>query len=170
MQQHELPTISRFGNDLTFEPKTRNNGKQLARSKIDSNFKPLSSVCESFPSILICMQNSLFCLQNCIPSILIDLRARVFSTIDKYQKPHVLVAKLFIIYTRTCSGSYAISWLECRQTNMFDAKTVILYWTSNIVITNVHSTTVLLCEIHVDSLMGTATLTLRLYVQHLIKA
>ena len=46
---------------------------------------------------------------------------------DKYQKPHVLVAKLFIIYTRTCSGSYAISWLECRQTNMFDAKTVILY-------------------------------------------
>ena len=52
---------------------------------------------------------------------------------DKYQKPHVLVAKLFIIYTRTCSGSYAISWLECRQTNMFDAKTVILYWTSNVV-------------------------------------
>ena len=83
MQQHELPTISRFGNDLTFEPKTRNNGKQLARSKIDSNFKPLSSVCESFPSILICMQNSLFCLQNRIPSILIDLRAWVFSTIDR---------------------------------------------------------------------------------------
>ena len=51
-----------------------------------------------------------------------------------------LVAKLFTIFTRTCSGSYAISWLECRQTNMFDAKTVILYWTSNI--TNVHSTTV----------------------------
>ena len=46
---------------------------------------------------------------------------------DKYQKPHVLVAKLFTIVTRTCSGSYAISWLECRQTNMFDAKTVILY-------------------------------------------
>ena len=46
---------------------------------------------------------------------------------DKYQKPHVLVAKLFTVFTRTCSGSYAISWLECRQTNMFDAKTVILY-------------------------------------------
>ena len=46
---------------------------------------------------------------------------------DKYQKLHVLVAKLFTIFTRTCSGSYAISWLECRQTNMFDAKTVILY-------------------------------------------
>ena len=44
------------------------------------------------------MQNSLFCLQNRIPSILIDLRARVFSTIDKYQKPHVLVAELFTIY------------------------------------------------------------------------
>ena len=39
MQQHELPNISNFGNDLTFEPKTRNNGKQLTRSKIDSNFK-----------------------------------------------------------------------------------------------------------------------------------
>ena len=111
--------------------------KQLTRSKIDSKFfKPLSFVCESFPSILICMQNSLFCLQKrCNPSILIDLRARVFSTIDKYQKPHVLVAKLFTIFTRTYSGSYAISWLECRQTNMFDAKTVILYWTSNIVVT-----------------------------------
>ena len=46
---------------------------------------------------------------------------------DKYQNPHVLVAKLFTIFTRTCSGSYTISWLECRQTNMFDAKTVILY-------------------------------------------
>ena len=46
---------------------------------------------------------------------------------DKYQKPHVLVANLFTIFTRTCSGSYTISWLECRQTNMFDAKTVILY-------------------------------------------
>ena len=102
--------------------------KQLARSKIDSTAKLLSSVCESFPSILICTQNSLFCLQShCNPSILIDLRARVFSTIDKYQKPHVLVAKLFTIFTRTCSRSYAISWLECRQTNMFDAKTVILY-------------------------------------------
>ena len=63
------------------------------------------------------------------------IKAR-FSTIDKYQKPHVLVAKLFTIFTRTCSGSYAISWLECRQTNMFDAKTVILYWMSNIVVTN----------------------------------
>ena len=126
-----LPNISRFGNALilAFEPKTRNNGKQLTRSKIDSNSKLLSSVCESFPSIhLICMQNSLFCLQKYrIPCILIDLRARVFSTIDKYQKPHVLVAKLFTIFTRTCSGSYTISWLECRQTNMFDAKTVILY-------------------------------------------
>ena len=127
-----LPNISRFGNALilAFEPKTRNfiMGKQLARSKIDSNFKLLSSVCESFPSILICMQKPLFLLaKHCIPSILIDLRARIFSTIDKYQKPHVLVAKLFTIFTRTCSGSYAISWLECRQTNMFDAKTVILY-------------------------------------------
>ena len=46
---------------------------------------------------------------------------------DRHQKPHVLVAKLFTIFTRTCSGSYTISWLECRQTNMFDAKTVILY-------------------------------------------
>ena len=131
-----LPNISRFGNAwiLAFEPKTRNNGKQLTRSKIDSMAKLLSFVCESFPSILsFCTQNSLFCLQNCCnPSILIDLRAWVFSTIDKYQKLHVLVAKLFTIFTRTCSGSYAISWLECRQTNMFDAKTVILYWTSNI--------------------------------------
>ena len=58
-----------------------------------------------------------------------------WANVDKYQKPHVLVAKLFTIFTRTCSGSYAISWLECRQTNMFDAKTVILYWTSNIVVT-----------------------------------
>ena len=40
------------------------------------------------------MQNSLFCLQNHIPSILIDLRARVFSTIDKYQKPHVFGSKV----------------------------------------------------------------------------
>ena len=40
---------------------------------------------------------------------------------------------------------------------MFDAKTVILYWTSNI--TKFTVTTVLLCEIHVDPLMGTATLT-----------
>ena len=30
---------------------------------------------------------------------------------------------------------------------------------SNIVVTSVHSTTVLLCEIHDDPLMGTATLT-----------
>ena len=125
-----LPNISRFENALilAFEPKTRRMGKQLARSKIDSNSKLLSSGCESFPSILICMQKPLFLLAKYrIPSILIDLRAWVFSTIDKYQKPHVLVAKLFIIFTRTCSGSYAISWLECRQTNMFDAKTVILY-------------------------------------------
>ena len=103
--------------------------KQLTRSKIDSNSKLLSSVCESFPSILsFCTQKPLFLLANHhIPSILIDLRAWVFSTIDKYQRLHVLVAKLFTIFTRTCSGSYAISWLECRQTNMFDAKTVILY-------------------------------------------
>ena len=75
---------------------------------------------------------------------------------DKYQKLHVLVTKLFtrFIIHRTISGPYAISWLECRRTNMFDAKTVILYRTSNI--TNVHSTTVLLCEIHVDPLMGTS--------------
>ena len=51
----------------------------------------------------------------------------VRHSFDKYQNPHVMVAKLFTIFTRTCSGSYAISWLECRQTNMFDAKTVILY-------------------------------------------
>ena len=101
--------------------------KQLARSKIDSKFLNYLAL---FVRVFhpICMQNSLFCLQKYrIPSILIDLRARVFSTIDKYQKPHVLVAKLFTIFTRTCSGSYTISWLECRQTNMFDAKTVILY-------------------------------------------
>ena len=49
------------------------------------------------------------------------------SQVDKYQKLHVLVAKLFTIFTRTYSGSYAISWLECRQANVFDAKTVILY-------------------------------------------
>ena len=90
---------------------------------------------------------------------------------EKYQKPHVLVAKLlmrFIIFTRTTSGPYAISWLECRQTNMFDAKTVILYWTSNI--TNVHSTTVLLCQIRVDPLMGTSQPPVqvhwRLHVEH----
>ena len=132
-----LPTISRFRNALilAFEPKLEIfiMGKQLTRSKIDSNFKLLSSVCESFPSILICTQNALFLLaKHCIPSILIDPESMGFSTIDKYQKPHVLVAKLFTIFTRTCSGSYAISWLECRQTNMFDAKTVILYWMSNI--------------------------------------
>ena len=39
----------------------------------------------------------------------------------------ILVAKLFTIFTRTISGPYAISWLECRQTNMFDAKTLVLY-------------------------------------------
>ena len=43
-----------------------------------------------------------------------------------------LVGKLFIIFTRTISGPYTISWLECRKTNMFAAKTVILYWTFNI--------------------------------------
>ena len=125
-----LPNISRFGNALilAFEPKTRNNGKQLTRSKIDSKFLNYLALFVSFPSILICTQKPLFLLaKHCNPSILIDLRARVFSTIDKYQKPHVLVAKLFTIFTRTCSGSYTISWLECRQTNMFDAKTVILY-------------------------------------------
>ena len=124
-----LPNISRFGNALilAFEPKTRNNGKQLARSKIDSKFlNYLALFVRVFhPSFL--HAKFLILLAKCIPSILIDLRAQVFSTIDKYQKPHVLVAKLFIIFTRTCSGSYAISWLECRQTNMFDAKTVILY-------------------------------------------
>ena len=31
---------------------------------------------------------------------------------EKYQKPHVLVAMRFIIYTRTYSGSYAISCQE----------------------------------------------------------
>ena len=75
--------------------------KQLTRSKIDSKIlNHLALFVRVFPSILsFCTQNSLFCLQNhCNPSILIDLRARVFSTIDKYQKPHVLVAKLFTIF------------------------------------------------------------------------
>ena len=92
-------------------------------------------------SIHVCMQKSSILLATHIPSILIDPECSTgFSTNDKYQKPHVLVAMLFTIFTRTYSGPYTISWLECRQTNMFDAKTVILYWTSNI--TNVHSTTV----------------------------
>ena len=72
---------------------------------------------------------------------------------DKYQKPHVLVAKLFTIFTRTCSGSYAISWLECRQTNVWCQNCNTLL---NVQYNKVHSTTVLLCEIHVDPLMGTA--------------
>ena len=61
-----------------------------------------------------------------IPS---TLRKKVLEQIhdEKYQKLHVLVLKLFIIFTRTISGPYTITWLECRQTNMFDAKTLILY-------------------------------------------
>ena len=81
--------------------------------------------------------------KHCIPSILIDPESTGFSTNERYQNIWILVAKLFtqfIIY-RTISGPYAISWLECRQTNMFDAKTVVLYWMSNN-ITNVHCTTV----------------------------
>ena len=73
---------------------------------------------------------------------------------DKYQNHMFLVAKLltrFIIY-RTISGPYAISWLECRQTNMFFyAKTNTLL---NVQYNKVHSTTVPLCKIHVDPLMG----------------
>ena len=71
-----LPDISRFGNALilAFEPKTRNfiMGKQLARSKIDSNFKPLSSVRIFHP----------FLLAKCIPSILIDPESTGFSKFD----------------------------------------------------------------------------------------
>ena len=76
------------------------------------------------------MQNLILPAKH-IPSILIDPECSTgSSTNEKYQKPHVLVAKLFtqfIIFTRTNSGPYAISWLERRQPNMFDAKTVILY-------------------------------------------
>ena len=35
---------------------------------------------------------------------------------EQYQNIRILVAKLFTIYTGTISGSYAISWLEYRQT------------------------------------------------------
>ena len=126
-----LPNISRFRNALilAFEPQTRNfiMGKQLARSKIDSKFKPLNSVCEFSIHPYLHTKFLIFpckMLHSFHPN---RPEGTGFSTIDKYQKPHVLVAKLFIIFTRTCSGSYAISWLECRQTNMFDAKTVILY-------------------------------------------
>ena len=111
-------------------------GKQLTRSKIDSKFlNYLALFVRVFHPSCLHTKFLILLAKRCNPSILIDLRARVFSTIDKYQKPHVLVAKLFTIFTRTCSGSYTISWSECRQTNMFDAKTVILYWTSNIVVT-----------------------------------
>ena len=78
----------------------------------------------------------------------------------KVPKPHVLVSKLFtrfMIY-RTISGPYAISWLECKQTNMFDAKSVILYCTSSIVVTK-FTAQQFLCEIHVAPLMGTITTT-----------
>ena len=55
-------------------------------------------------------------------------KAYTFENVnERYQNIWILVAKLFIIFTRTISGSYAISWLECRQTNIFDAKTVVLY-------------------------------------------
>ena len=103
-------------------------GKQLARSKIDSKFlNYLALFVRVFHPSCLHAKFLILLAKCCNPSILIDLRARVFSTIDKYQKPHVLVRKLFTIFTRTCSGSYTISWLECRQTNMFGAKTVILY-------------------------------------------
>ena len=52
----------------------------------------------------------------------------------------ILVAKLFTLYTGPSQGSYAISWLEYRQKNMFDAKTSALL---NIQYrTSVHCTTV----------------------------
>ena len=77
-----------------------------------------------------------------------------------------------VIYTiyRTITGSYAISWLEYRQTNMFDAKTVVLYWMSNIVVT-MFTVQQSLCEIHVDPLMVTSQVQVRwrLQVQHLYK-
>ena len=147
--------------------------KQLTRSKIDSNSKLLGFVCVRVFHPYLHAKSIL--LAKCIPSILIDPECSMgFSTNEKYQKPHVLVAKLltqFIIFTRTISGPYAISCLECRQTNMFDAKTVILYWMSNITKFTVQQ---FLCEIHVDPLMGTSQTPVqvhwRLHVQHLIKA
>ena len=131
--------------------------KQLARSNIDSNSKLLSSVCESFPSILYSLHTKfLILLAKCILSILIDPECSTgFSTNERYQNIWILVAKLFTIFTRTISESYAISWLECRQTNMFDAKTVVLYWTFNTVVTKFTVQHFLLCEIHVDPLMVT---------------
>ena len=73
---------------------------------------------------------------------------------ERYQNIRILVSKLFTIFTRVISGSYAVSWLECRQTNMFDAKTVIFYWISNTVVTK-FTVQQFLCEIHVDPLMVT---------------
>ena len=125
-----LPNISRFGNALilAFEPKTRTfiMGKQLARSKIDSKSKLLSSFCESFPSILICTQNSLFLLAKChIPSILIDLRAWVSPPLIGWvlQAQPILVIGCFltgstylvgvwvIIYYRQVLLPIGIAWL-----------------------------------------------------------
>ena len=111
-----LPNISRFGNALilAFEPKTRKMGKQLTRSKIDSNSKLLSSVCESFPSILICTQKPLFLLaKHHIPSILIDLRAQVFSTIDRlvFMVPTYVVGIWVIIYYRQVFLPLGFAWL-----------------------------------------------------------
>ena len=108
--------------------------KQLARSKIDSNSKLLSSVCESFPSIFACKIFYFACKTHSFHPNRSWVQHGILHQ-WKVPKPHVLVAKLlmqFIIFTRTISGPYTISWLECRQTNMFDAKTVILYWMSNI--------------------------------------
>ena len=93
--------------------------KQLARSKIDSQFlKLLSFIFVSFPSIHPYSLHAKFLIllaKSCFPSILIDPESMGFSTNEQYQNIQILVGKLFTLFTRTISGSYTISCQEDRQ-------------------------------------------------------
>ena len=71
-------------------------GKQLARSKIDSKFlNYLALFVRVFhPTLFACKIPYFLLPKHCIPSILIDPESTGFSTIDKYQKPHVFGSKV----------------------------------------------------------------------------
>ena len=116
------------------------NEKATHKVKIDSNSKLLSFVFVRVfhPSILICMQNSLFCLQ-CIPSILIGPESSTeFSTIAKYQNMQIFITKLFTIYTGPSQG---LTLLVVKNTDKYvwcqNCSTLL-----NIQCNNVHCTTV----------------------------
>ena len=114
-----LPNISRFGNALilAFEPKTRNfiMGKQLARSKIASKFfNYLALFVRVFhPSLFACKKPFFLLAKHCNPSILIDLRAQVFSTIDRlgFTVPTYVVGEMVIIYYRQVFLPLGFAWL-----------------------------------------------------------